>query len=231
MYRALNPENIVATLDQLRLRIEARFPDAGLANVCAELCEIGRGARQRSIAISRPAYVLRFATFVLILAGLALLAYVASLVVTTQKTSDDLFSTIQAIDATFNIVLLTGATIFFLVKIEERMKRRRALAALNELRSIVHVIDMHQLTKDPMMLDGPTTPVSPKRDMTSFELTRYLDYCSEMLSLTAKIAALYAQSMPDEVVISTASDLTTLTTNLAAKIWQKITLVQASAKV
>jgi hypothetical protein len=148
-----------------------------------------------------------------------------------QTTSTDLFSTIQAIDATFNIVLLTGATIFFLVKIEERMKRARALRALNELRSIAHVIDMHQLTKDPLMMEGPTTPVSPKRTMTPFELTRYLDYCSEMLSLTAKIAALYAQSMPDEVVIDAASGLTTLTTNLSAKIWQKITLVQASSKL
>ena len=37
--------------------------------------------------------------------------------------------------------------------------------------------------------------------MTPFELTRYLDYCSEMLSLTAKIAALYAQSSSDAVVI------------------------------
>ena len=34
-----------------------------------------------------------------------------------------------------------------------------------------------------------------------FELSRYLDYCSEMLSLTAKLAALYAQNLPDPVII------------------------------
>ena len=32
-------------------------------------------------------------------------------------------------------------------------------------------------------------PSSPKRLLSPFELTRYLDYCSEMLSLAAKVAA------------------------------------------
>jgi hypothetical protein len=31
-------------------------------------------------------------------------------------------------------------------------------------------------------------------------MTRYLDYCSEMVSLTAKIAVLFAQSLADPVV-------------------------------
>ena len=51
----------------------------------------------------------------------------------------------------------------------------------------------------------------------------------QMLSLLAKIAALYAQSTSDDVVIEAASDLSTLTTNLSSKIWQKITLVQAAS--
>ena len=89
---------------------------------------------------------------------------------------------------------------------------------------------MHQLTKDPLMIDGPTTPDSPVRDMTPFELTRYLNYCSEMLSLTDKLAALYAQSTSDPIVIDAVSDLSTLTTNLSAKIWHKITLVQSESR-
>lgn len=226
MYLSLDPRLIVATLDQLHRRIAERFPDSGLTKVCADLCDVGRRSHQRAEAIERPAYLLRAGTLLLIMLGLALLIYVAGLLVSSQRASDDLFSTIQAIDASFNIVILTGATIFFLVSLEERIKRRRSLLALNELRSIVHVIDMHQLTKDPVMLSGPRTAASPERHMTPFELTRYLDYCSEMLSLTAKIAALYAQSSSDAVVIDVVSDLTTLTTNLSSKIWQKITLVQ-----
>lgn len=230
MYRTLDSDKIVQTLDRLQQRIAARFPNAGLVKVCGELVEIARQSDRRARAISRPAYLLRLVTFAMIGLGVATLCYLGLLVIETKKSSDDLFSTIQGIEATFNIVVLMGAAMFFLVRIEERVKRARALQALNELRSIVHVVDMHQLTKDPMMIDGPRSSASPSRTMTAFELTRYLDYCSEMLSLTAKIAALYAQSTSDDVVIDAASGLSTLTTNLSSKIWQKITLVQASGR-
>jgi hypothetical protein len=57
---------------------------------------------------------------------------------------------------------------------------------------------------------------------------RYLDYCSEMLSLTAKIAVLYAQNSRDTAVISAVTELEQISANLSAKVWQKITMVQAS---
>lgn len=230
MYRTLHPEKLVSTLEKLRARINQRFPGKGLERVCGELGDVARKSHERAASIARPAYGLRVAIAIMILAGLAMLAYVAGLLIANTKASQDMFSTIQAVDATFNIVILTGATIFFLVSVEERMKRRRALRALNELRTFVHVIDMHQLTKDPLMIDGPTTPDSPIRDMSPFELTRYLNYCSEMLSLTDKLAALYAQSTSDPVIIDAVSDLSELTTNLSAKIWQKITLVQSESR-
>jgi hypothetical protein len=90
---------------------------------------------------------------------------------------------------------------------------------------------MHQLTKDPsnVLAGGPSTPSSPKRGMDRFALTRYLDYCSEMLSLTNKLAALYAQHLPDAVVIDAVNDIEQLTTNLSGKIWQKITILDAGA--
>jgi hypothetical protein len=56
-------------------------------------------------------------------------------------------------------------------------------------------------------------------------LHRYLDYCSEMLSLTAKTAALCAEHSTDSVVLETISDIETLTTDLSNKIWQKISLL------
>jgi hypothetical protein len=49
------------------------------------------------------------------------------------------------------------------------------------------------------------------------------------LSLTAKVAALYAQSSKDPVVIAAASDIGQITTNLSNKIWQKIALMQTLA--
>jgi hypothetical protein len=55
---------------------------------------------------------------------------------------------------------------------------------------------------------------------------RYLDYCSEMLSLTAKCAALYAERLSDSVVVDTVGDIERLTSDLSSKIWQKITIIE-----
>ena len=87
-------------------------------------------------------------------------------------------------------MVYVAVAVFFLVTIETRVKRRRALRAIHELRAIAHVIDMHQLTKDPeWVLDrGRPRPAScAPRTMSRFELSRYLDYCSEALSLTGKV--------------------------------------------
>ena len=66
--------------------------------------------------------------------------------------------------------------------------------------------------------------------MTAPELGRYLDYCSEMLSLTSKVAASFVQSLSDPVVLSTVNEIETLATGLSGKIWQKITLLERATR-
>ena len=232
MYRTLDATKIVQSLDQLTRRITERFPGAGLAGVSAELSGIATDTSARAAKIAKPAIFRRAFVALVFFAGLTLLSYLAFLILSKTKASDDLFGTIQGIDAAFNIVVLTGATLFFMFSLEERGKRRRALKALLELRSIVHVIDMHQLTKDPSSAASisQTTASSPKRTLTAFELTRYLDYCSELLSLTAKVAVLYAQSFPDPVVTETVNDIERTAASLSQKIWQKIMIIEADGR-
>jgi hypothetical protein len=126
-----------------------------------------------------------------------------------------------------NLLLLAGGAIWFLVTAEQRVKRRRTMRALYELRSFAHVIDMHQLTKDPTIVlgGGQPTSASPERRMSLFELSRYLDYCTEMLALIAKLAALYAGATQDENVISAVNEMENLTSDLGRKIWQKIMIL------
>ena len=133
--------------------------------------------------------------------------WIVRLIDFSRTAADSVYSVLQGVEAAANLAVLMGAALFFLVTIEDRLKRRRALRALHELRSIVHVIDMHQLTKDPSIgvSVGGTDPSSPARTLSRFEVTRYLDYCSEMLSLTSKVAVLYAQVFPDPVVVETRS--------------------------
>ena len=232
MYRTLDAAKIIETLVRLEQRIRERFADAGLARVGAELTEIARQTHMRSSEIARPHLGLRGLVSALFAGLAALLFYVGYRSWGSLRASNDLYSLLQAIDSGFNILALMGASLFFLFSLEERMKRRRAIRALHELRSIIHVIDMHQLTKDPSTMSALSgaTPSSPKRVLTTPELVRYLDYCSEMLSLAAKVAAIYAQSSKDPSVVEASSDLQQITANLSAKIWQKINIAQADLR-
>ena len=229
MYRALEPARIVESLVTLEKRIEERFPAAGLARVCNELTTIAREHSATAERIGRPNMWLRGGVLLLLASCLLMLTRIGGLIDFSKTSADNVYTVLQGIEATMNILVLMGAAALFLVTFEERLKRRRALAALNELRSIAHVIDMHQLTKDPSWVAtiGTSTPSSPVRTMTPFQLSRYLDYCSEMLALTAKVAALYAQSFPDPVVSNAVNDLEQVSTNLSQKIWAKINIVQA----
>jgi hypothetical protein len=58
--------------------------------------------------------------------------------------------------------------------------------------------------------------------MSAFELGRYLDYCSEMLALTGKVAAVYIQRFEDPVALQAVNEVEDLTTGLSRKIWQKL---------
>ena len=62
--------------------------------------------------------------------------------------------------------------------------------------------------------------------MTPFQLERYLDYCSEMLAILSKVAALYVQRIQDESVLRAVDDLEDLTIGLSRKVWQKITILE-----
>jgi hypothetical protein len=191
--------------------------------VCTALWHIARNARERSERITRPIVALRAGV------GLLLAVVGAGLAVTLvtlewPRQGIDLIDFVQVLEAGINDVVLIGAAVFFLVTVETRLKRERGLAALHELRSIAHVIDMHQLTKDPeQVISKPSrTANSPDRSMTPADLGRYLDYCSEMLSLTGKVAALYVRDFQDGVVLGAVNEVEDLTTGLCRKIWQKL---------
>ncbi len=225
MYRALSAVRVTSTIEELEARIVARFPGSGLSRVCGDLAGLARQTAARIASVSRPHWILRAA-----LAGVVIgvLVTLALLVIEAQalKVSDQLSEVMQGLDAGMNLAIILGGAAFFITTLETRWKRRRALEALHELRSIIHVIDMHQLTKDPSMLGAARTSTSPDHDLTPFELMRYLDYCSEMLSLAAKLAALYAEKLSDPIVVDTVGDIERLTSSLSSKIWQKISMVQ-----
>lgn len=227
-YSELQADRITVTLTRLQARVTERFPERGLATVCAELLAISRAHAERLREVSRPNLKLRALVTLVLAGGIAAIGWgIYQKVLLLQDNLGEVYS-FEGVEAIANMILLVGAGVWFLLNLEARFKRTKALQALHELRSIAHVIDMHQLTKDPtsFVLDHQRTPSSPERDLSPFELMRYLDYSAEMLSLTGKLAALYLQKLNDPVVADAVNEIESLTGNFSSKIWQKIMIVR-----
>ncbi|MFN5182755.1 MAG: hypothetical protein ACK5D5_06990 [Bacteroidota bacterium] len=222
----LDIKRTLETIEILRLRITDRFPDSSLSKVCGQLYSIALESNKNIEFITQPIWWLRICFGMIILIFLPTLAYL--LFYTSNKVPSNKFLHLNAeeIESSIQILLFIGGAIFFLFRIEGTFKRKKALKFLHELRAIAHVIDMHQLTKDPKSLNKNSTPNSPKRDLNNYDLSRYLDYCCEMLSLTSKISALYANDYDDEIVLNTVNEIEELTLGLNQKIWQKIILIE-----
>jgi hypothetical protein len=226
----LSARSIGTTVDRLAARIVARFPDRHLVLVAGDLAEVladvtaaTENARRWRRLVRLPCLVL--AAAVAAATGLALILSIQAAV--GEAGGTPAFQWLPVLESGINDVVFAGIAIWFLVFVPERWHRRRTLTLLHRLRSLAHIIDMHQLTKDPERLSSDTVPTSASahNDLGASELGRYLDYCSELLSLVGKTAALCAQATSDAVVLDTVSEIETLTVGMSRKIWQKISLL------
>jgi hypothetical protein len=229
----LDAEPVLATVQRLRSRIDARFGERGLRHVCDELAalvaEVGQVAprAQRRLRASR--VVARALAAVVVVAT----AVVLVLAVRSAFGDDGVERGVEwlpLLESTVNDVVFAGIAVYFLYTLPERLQRGSLLELLHRLRSLAHVVDMHQVSKDPERLRSRYEPTdaSPEPDPTirdAHDLERYLDYCSEMLSLVAKTAALCAEESRDAVVLETVGTIETLTSSMSQKIWQKIGLL------
>ncbi|GGM98721.1 hypothetical protein GCM10009721_27100 [Terrabacter tumescens] len=143
------------------------------------------------------------------------------------------FEWLPVVESLINDLVFAGIAIWFLLSLADRVVRNDLIRRLHRLRSLAHIIDMHQMSKDPAALLPATRPgtvagdevVSP-RTMSVRDYALYLDYCSELLSLCSKAAALCAEESTDALVLDTVSEIENLTTGMSRKIWQKISLLR-----
>ena len=224
--RRLEISAIIETAERLSARVDDRFSDRGISGLAHELVAVAKETERRVARLGEPRRLLRVATGAAIVAVAAVLVYSAS----QAQLGIEVDGTDEWIDVFQNGIqslVFIGIGVVFLTGIERRLKRREALTGLHELRSFAHVIDMHQLTKDPDSVLNPQFRAdhSPQRSFTRFELGRYLDYCSEMGSLTSKLAALYAQESQDPVILSAVLGIQDLAGSLSSKVWQKIVIL------
>jgi hypothetical protein len=233
-YSELNAEKILSTLHRLEFRIRERFPKSGLLHVCQEFNVIAKDLELLAYNLKKPIWWVRISTWAFVVILLFILIagvrtfyhslHVDQTGILRQLSLSDFF---QATESAINDAIFFSLAAYFMIMAETRIKRRKSLKALHQLRSLAHVIDMHQLTKDPVIITkNLPTDSSPERIMSPFELSRYLDYCSEMLSIINKIGAIFSQNLLDEVVLRHVNDLSELTVGLSAKIWQKIMIME-----
>ncbi len=223
MYRNLNADLIVQTCRQTQESIAERFVNSGLSKIAAEILTVSEQAAGLAAWLAKPHLPLRALASIGIVSILLIIVSVA-LHVKVQMTVSSLGEFLQGLDAAINEVVFIGVAAFFFVTLETRLKRRRALKAIHELRALAHIIDMHQLTKDPERISGTPTGDTDtiKRPQNPAELIRYLDNCSDLLALISKIAALYVQNFDDPVTLAAVNEIENLTNGLSRKIWQKI---------
>ena len=231
MYSELKLDHVVRTLRTLESRIAERFPDSGLSQVAAELRLIAEDTGPVIDRIRRPHQLIRAGVYVVV--GLIIALVVVSVYVAVHELSlevDGFGALLQSVESAAQNLIFLSIAVYFCLTIESRINRRISLRALHRLRSIIHIVDMHQLTKDPehLLSPGMRTASSPQRRFSRFELVRYLDYCSELLSLGSKLAALHVQYINDPVVLDAVNDIEVLASNLSNQIWQKIMILDST---
>jgi hypothetical protein len=211
---------VAATASKLVERISSRFGQDHLTD--AKL--------KKSLRLGR---VIRWLTWPWVLAAaLGIVAWIRSLHLTIElKDAGDLA---QSLDSIFQLLLVLGAGAWFLLSIGSKVQRAALLKALQELNELAQVVDLIQLDKDPDRLHfskEQRTDKSPTlgKANTAFLLSRYLDYCAELLSILAKVGCLYRDKVSDEVVLSRLGDFDRLTNQLRANISTKMSLISHSA--
>ena len=230
-FQRLDPSAVQATVDRLVMRITRRFPDRNLGRVAAELSGLVGEVSAQSSADRRRNRVIGLACR---LAAIAVMAVAITAIVLAihdaLPESGDVrgFQWLSVLESGIADLVYASIAVYFLMSLPNRLTRRRLLALLHRLRSLAHVVDMHQLTKDPERLQERFhgTDVTIAFTLDAAELANYLDYCTELLSLVAKTAALCAEESTDAVVLDTVSEVETLTVGLSREIWQMISLLR-----
>jgi hypothetical protein len=226
MYRRLESSEITRTSLSLADRVALRFPGSGLSRIARELVGVCQGAADTAAWLGRPRRVLRAGVVLGFL--VILLTFLGTVLGVHVKPAFTTFSEfVQGLQAAIQNLVFLGIAVLFLLGLERRWKRRRALAALHPLRSIAHIIDMHQLTKDP---DRWATQESDEKTLPTPEMIRYLDFCSDLLAIISKVAALHVQDFDDSATLAAVNEIENLTAGLSRKIWQKIMILDRIAE-
>src|SRR5262249_11760288 len=134
----LDPARIIETAEDLARRVSDKLPGRRLAGFAVELAQIARQTDGRAREARRPVLAIRLASALAAAGSLLGLWYLASHIHARWEfgTVAELF---EAADAGFNLLVVLAGALWFLITLEARIKRRKALESIEELREFIHV--------------------------------------------------------------------------------------------
>lgn len=222
----LVPVQIAAACGVLADRIHERFPGRGIdrharwfAGYVRRVVETGPAGIAAPVLLRIVSWLGGVAAGVLLLSPIYFVRSIDGI--------ECLPTFLSSLDAFITVLAATVAGFFTMRSIELGVVRRRAIAGLHTLRSFAHVTDMLQITKSPTRLLFPnaSTQSSPPGEEDAASMSRYLLYCAELYSLTAKAAMMYGEWTSDAQALATLNDVEALCARLEQKTTQKILLL------
>ncbi len=212
----LDPARIIETAENLARDIGGKLPGSSLAGLAVELAHIAHATVERTQQARRPIYAIRVLSFLAISTSLLGLCYLLDHIHARWE-----FGTIaevfDATDAGFNLLVLLAGALWFLITFENRIKRRKALQFIEELREFIHVIDVTQLFYTPIVYNPD--PAAARTSVT-FDYTYFL-FCTQMLAVISNLAPLYTRGAAGDSILRAASDVEMLANAITAKLLSK----------
>jgi hypothetical protein len=157
----LAAEHVGATVAQLERRILARFGERGLTKAARDLGQlvvlVQSEADESRDRLRRTTLITRATGVVVVIGAVAALGISLRSVVTEGLPNTAEW--VPLVESIVNDLVFAAIAVVFLWFIPERLERRTLLRLLHRLRSLTHVIDMHQLSKDPNRSARTTPPL------------------------------------------------------------------------
>ena len=118
-YSELDPVHILSTLDEVKLRIDDTFPEAGLGRVAAELREVANCIITLVEELRKPLWSLRILTVTGIIGLIIFAVWLSILTISFSHTGKDgLMETLQGVESATNEVILLAIGIIFFATLE-----------------------------------------------------------------------------------------------------------------
>lgn len=207
--RKLQPDKLISTSLELAKWIRKEFPKAHLSDVAQDVYALTTEAVAKAKHIARPMYWLRL-LLTIAFGGLCYGVY-WHYTHHSEQEFNDLLHSLKPLG------VFVGSAVLFVITLETRFKRWKALKAIHELQSVVHIIDMHQLGKDPSIEKFRDDPEDRER-----KIDQYLHCCTAMISIVSKIGQLYIDHFYDASATTAVNEFEAVATGTTQKIWSKI---------